>query len=76
MVIGGAEIYRLFLPHADRIELTEVHDGFEGDAAIGYPDPADWREVARADHGAQDGRPSYSFVTFRRVDCHGSAPSL
>src|SRR3954462_8302046 len=24
-VIGGAEIYALFLPFADRIELTEVH---------------------------------------------------
>ena len=24
-VIGGAEIYRAALPHADRIELTEVH---------------------------------------------------
>src|ERR1700712_1522086 len=24
-VIGGAEIYRLFLSQADRIELTEVH---------------------------------------------------
>lgn len=76
MVIGGAEIYGLFLHHADRIELTEVHDSVEGDAAIAYPDPADWREVAREEHPARDGRPAYSFVTFRRVDCHASVPSL
>jgi dihydrofolate reductase len=76
MVIGGADIYRLFLPHADRIELTEVHVAADGDAAISYPDPAVWREVARADHGAQDGRPAYSFVSFRRVDCHACVPSL
>ncbi|HUD94516.1 dihydrofolate reductase [Sphingobium sp.] len=67
MVIGGAEIHRLFLDRADRIELTEVHLDAEGDAAIPYPDPADWREVARADHPALDGRPAYSFVTFVRI---------
>ena len=66
MVIGGAEIYRLFLPLADRIELTEVHVAAEGDTAIAYPDPAHWRIVARADHDAHDARPAYSFVTLLR----------
>ena len=66
MVIGGAEIYRLFLPLADRIELTEVAIEPEGDAVIDFPDAA-WREVARDDHPADDaGRPAYSFVTFTR----------
>ncbi|PBN43694.1 dihydrofolate reductase [Sphingobium sp. D43FB] len=63
MVIGGAEISRLFLPLAHRIELTEVHLEAQGDASIAYPDPADWREVARDDHPALDGRPAHSFVT-------------
>ncbi|WP_416464487.1 dihydrofolate reductase [Sphingomonas sp. VDB2] len=67
MVIGGAEIYRLFLGQADRIELTEVHLEAAGDASIAYPDPADWRETARADHEALDGRPAYSFVTLVRT---------
>ena len=67
MVIGGAEIYNLFLPLATRIELTEVALEPRGDAAIAYPDPADWREVAREDHPVDDaGRPAYSFVTFTR----------
>ncbi|WP_432768876.1 MAG: dihydrofolate reductase [Sphingopyxis sp.] len=67
MVIGGAEIYRLFLPLADRIELTEVALAPAGDAVIDYPAPADWREVAREDHGADEaGRPAYSFVTLAR----------
>ena len=64
MVIGGAQIYDLFLPHADRIELTEVHLDAQGDAAIPYPDAARWQEVARADHAAQGDYPAYSFVTF------------
>lgn len=67
MVIGGAEIYRLFLPLADRIELTEVALEPAGDAAIHYPAAADWKEVAREDHPADEaGRPAYSFVTFTR----------
>ena len=70
MVIGGAEIYRLFLPLATRIELTEVALEPAGDASIAYPDAAEWQMVAREDHPADDaGRPAYSFVTFtRRTD--------
>ncbi|WP_411339786.1 dihydrofolate reductase [Sphingopyxis sp. J-6] len=67
MVIGGAEIYGLFLASADRIELTEVALEPQGDASIPYPDPAAWKEVARESHAADDaGRPAYSFVTFVR----------
>ena len=32
MVIGGEEIYKLALPHADRIYLTKIEIDFEGDA--------------------------------------------
>ena len=67
MVIGGAEIYRLFLGQAHRIELTEVHLEAVGDASIAYPDPADWAEVAREARGAVDDRPAYSFVSLRRI---------
>ena len=58
-VIGGAEIFALFTP--DRIELTEVHVEAAGDTRV--PNFAGWREVAREDHPAADGRPAYSFVT-------------
>lgn len=71
MVIGGAEIYALFLPHAHRIELTEVHMDAQGDTVIAYPDPAHWREVAREDHPANGDFPAHSFVTFRRLDLAG-----
>ncbi len=36
-VIGGAEIFGLFLPIADRIELTDVLADMEGDITL--PDP-------------------------------------
>ena len=63
-VIGGAQIFALFLPGADRIELTEVHAAPEGDAIV--PAFAGWREVAREDHPAEGERPAYSFVTLER----------
>lgn len=66
MVIGGAEIYSLFLPLATRIELTEVHLDAAGDASIDYPDAAEWKEVARESHAAENGRPAYDFVSFVR----------
>lgn len=66
-VIGGAEIYRLFLPLADRIELTEVHTESRGDTALEAFDPAVWTETAREHHPAENGRPAYSFVTLRKV---------
>ena len=66
MVIGGAEIYGLFLPIATRIELTEVDIEAQGDVAIPYPDPAQWQETARTTHPAQGDAPACSFVTFHR----------
>ena len=63
-VIGGAEVFALFLDRADRIELTEVHATPEGDAVV--PPFEGWREVAREDHPAEGARPAYSFVTLVR----------
>lgn len=64
-IIGGAEIYRLFLDRADRIEITEVHAAPAGDTHA--PDlGAGWRETFREDHPAEGGRPAYSFVTLVR----------
>jgi dihydrofolate reductase len=66
-VIGGAEIYRLFEPIADRVELTEVDLAPDGDTRIDAFDPARWEEVAREAYPADDkGRPAYAFVTLVR----------
>jgi len=59
-VIGGAEIFALFEPLADRWELTEVHENAGGDTLMQAPDPARWREAERVAH---DG---YSFVSLVR----------
>jgi dihydrofolate reductase len=64
-VIGGGEIYHAVLPYADRIELTEVHGDFAGDAFFTF-DRAQWRETARQDHVGPDAL-AYSFVTLERA---------
>lgn len=65
-VIGGADVWNQFLPLADRIELTEVHAAPEGDTHVDALDPTVWEEIAREPHAAQDGRPAFDFVTFKR----------
>lgn len=64
MVIGGAQIFELMLPVADRIHLTELDLEVEGDTFFPLLDPAQWREVTRERHG---GPPPMSFVTLERV---------
>lgn len=63
-VIGGAEIFALFLPLADRVELTEVHSDVDGDTRM--PGFDGWRELAREDCAAMGDRPAHSFVTLAR----------
>jgi dihydrofolate reductase len=67
-VIGGAQIFRLFLHTADRLELTEVLADIDGDTHM--PDPREtgaWRETFVEDHPAEDGRPPFRFVTLERA---------
>lgn len=64
-VIGGAEINALFLPLANRVELTEVHADYEGDTFM-PPLGSEWRETFREEHAAADSAPAFAFVTLRR----------
>jgi dihydrofolate reductase len=64
-VIGGAEVNALFLPLANRVELTEVHADYEGDTFMPPLGP-EWRESFREEHAAADSVPAFAFVTLRR----------
>jgi len=67
-VIGGAEIFEMFLPVAGRIELTEVLADIDGDTFLTDPrEGSRWRETFREDHAAEDGRPPFRFVTLDRL---------
>jgi dihydrofolate reductase len=63
-VIGGADIFAMFMPLADRVELTEVLEDIAGDTHLGDPrDHGAWRETFSEDHEAADDRPPFRFVT-------------
>lgn len=66
-VVGGADIYGQALPHADRLEITEVEAAPEGDASFPTLDPEAWIEITRERHeaGVKDDH-AFSFVTLTR----------
>ncbi len=53
-VIGGAQVYALALPRADRLYLTTVHSDIDGDAHFPAFESADWREVERIERSADE----------------------
>jgi dihydrofolate reductase len=67
-VIGGAEIFGLFLSLANRLELTEVLADVEGDTVMPDPrDGMDWKEVSREEHSAEGETPAFAFLTLERA---------
>jgi dihydrofolate reductase len=67
-VIGGGELYRAALPHAQTAFVTRIAHAFEGDATFPALDPGEWVEAAReaGARDAADGFP-YTFVTYERI---------
>lgn len=54
-VIGGAAIFGLAMPHANRILLTEMHGDFPGDVYFKIPFLHQWREIRREAWRGEDG---------------------
>jgi len=68
IVFGGADVFRHFLPLADRIYLTEVDADVGGDTFFPALDRAEWRELETEDHAADAKHPyPFRFVTLERV---------
>ncbi|MBP3192473.1 dihydrofolate reductase [Natronogracilivirga saccharolytica] len=71
-IIGGEQVYRDFYPVCDRLEITEIHEKYDGDTF--FPEYRDeigiiWKEVRRVDHE------NISFVDYEKVNSknHSSA---
>ena len=60
MIIGGGEIYRRFLPMADRVYLTRVDATIEGDTFFPALDEGEWAVDSSERHDA-DERHAYAF---------------
>jgi dihydrofolate reductase len=62
-IAGGEQIYRLFLPYADTLYLTEVAVEPAGDTV--FPElPADFECVERVE---VSGEPAYTLLTYQRT---------
>ena len=62
-VIGGGEIYALFLARASRLEFTQVSGEFEGDAFFPPWDSSQYEETGRS---LGEGPVSHFFLTLER----------
>ena len=66
--IGGAEIYRLLLPLANRIYLTRIDTDVPGDTVFPPIDYSEWIETDSRPFTADERNPyNMSFVTLERV---------
>ena len=67
-VIGGGEIYRLALPYATSLELTQVQARFQADTFFPEIDPREW-QLIRRDFHPKDERHAYDFyfVTYNKL---------
>jgi len=53
-IIGGASVYKQFLPFTDRLYLTRVHKGFDGDVFFPTVDFTQWQRISKEDHGPDE----------------------
>lgn len=66
-VIGGAALFELALPHAERMYLTEVDLDPEGDVLFPQFDAALWAETASEPGGGKDGDPHWRLRVLDRI---------
>ena len=66
-IIGGATLYKLFLPHADFLYITKIKKDFLGDTIFPEWRTGDWLEIEREDI-TNDSKAGfdYSFLTYVR----------
>lgn len=68
MIIGGGQVYTMFLARADRVYLTRVHTEVAGDARFPVLSAAEWRLAGNEDHAADSVNEfPFTFEVFDRI---------
>jgi dihydrofolate reductase len=67
-VIGGASVYRQFLPRCNRLYLTKVYKDFDGDVFFPELDPAEWTLVSAEEplHDRENDF-TYAYLVYEKV---------
>lgn len=67
IVFGGAEVFKQFLPMADRVYLTQVDADVGGDTYFDF-DATDWLVLENTPHPADERHPyPFSWLTLERI---------
>ncbi|MEZ5197301.1 MAG: dihydrofolate reductase [Bacteroidales bacterium] len=53
-IIGGASIYRQFLPHANKLYITWVYEDFDADTFFPELNDNEWKVISKEDFPDQD----------------------
>lgn len=66
-VIGGAIVYNLLMPYANKMYVTQIDKDFEGDSLFPKINEEDWKELSR-EEGPQDETNDfrYEYITYVR----------
>ena len=67
-VIGGATIYKLLMPYANKMYITKINENFEGDVWFPEIKEETWKEISREKGIKNDENPyDYEYITFERI---------
>ena len=66
-IIGGATIYRLLMPYANKMYITEIEQEFEGDVSFPEINKEEWN-IVETEKGLKDEKNpyDYNYVTYVR----------
>lgn len=66
-VIGGATMYKLLMPYANKMYITEIDKDFDGDVYFPEINKNEWKETER-EQGPEDNENDfeYEYVTYER----------
>ncbi len=68
MVIGGAMIYKILMPYANKLLITKIHHQFNGDTHFEWNEK-DWRLTDRIEKKADEkNKYNYSYLTYIRTN--------
>ena len=66
-VIGGATIYKLLMPYANKLYIKKINESFEGDVYFPQIDENEWQEVKREKGLKNEDNPfDYDYIDYIR----------
>ena len=66
-VIGGATIYKLLMPYANKMYITKINKDFEGDVYFPEIKEEEWKEVSNEKGLKNEQNPfNYDYITYIR----------